>query len=97
MDAQNLASVAEGDWLIPSSGAARDAGRHRHERRERLAGRSSPAATASTAAPFQSAINYPQWKDQIATPALQQYFADQIDLDDLQSQLTDGWAQVSGG
>ena len=24
MDAQNLASVAEGDWLIPSSGAARD-------------------------------------------------------------------------
>ena len=96
MDAQNLAAVAEGDWLIPSSGAARD-----QVATDTNGENSWPAILASgdslVAAPFQSAINYPQWKDQIATPALQQYFADQIDLDDLQSQLTDGWNQVSGG
>ena len=48
-------------------------------------------------APFQKVEAYPQWKDQIATPALQQYFADQIDLEELRTQLTDGWSSVGGG
>ena len=42
-------------------------------------------------APFQSATNYPRWKDQIATPAFQQYLADKISLDDLDKKLSDGW------
>lgn len=96
MGAENLASVAEGDWLIPTSQAARD------QVATDTDGQNGWAAMLATgdslvAAPFQSAINFPQWKDQIATPALQQYLADQISIEDLQSQLTDGWAQVSGG
>ena len=47
-----------------------------------------------TAAPFQAATNYPQWKDQYATPALQKYLANSISLDDLKKQLTDGWSAV---
>lgn len=96
MGADNLAALAQGDWLIPSSDGAREA-----------------VATATggengwdqilasgdhlVAAPFQFAADYPQWKDQIATPAFQQYLADAITLEELTTQLTDGWNQVSGG
>lgn len=34
-------------------------------------------------------------KDQIATPALQRYFADKIDSDTLRSRLTGGWSQAA--
>ena len=48
------------------------------------------------AAPFQSVVDYPQWRSR-PTPAFQQYLADQISLEDLQAQLTSGWEQVAGG
>jgi hypothetical protein len=50
-----------------------------------------------TTAPFQGVADYPQWKDQIATPALQRYLGNQTDLPTLQRELTEGWAQVAGG
>ena len=89
MEAENLAAVAEGDWLIPTVRRRRDAVL------ESTGGesgwdRSWPAGELLVAAPFQSVVDYPQWKDQIATPAFQQYLADQISLEDLQAQLTDG-------
>lgn len=96
MEAQNLASVAQGDWLIPASSAASDV----------LASETGGdngwdqilhSGEYLTKAPFQSVTNYTQWKDQIATPALQKYLGDEISADDLRSELTDGWAQVSGG
>lgn len=94
MQADHQAALAQGDWLIPASSAARDAVA------EQTAGENGwEAILASgeglTAAPFQSAIDYPQWKDQYATPALQQYLADEISLEQLQQQLTDGWAELS--
>lgn len=94
MQAQNLADVAEGDWLIPTSSAARDAVA------KATGGKNGWDQTLNsgkdlTQAPFQSVDAYPQWKDQIATPALQQYFADKIDLAQLRARLTSGWASVS--
>ena len=77
MQPENLAKVAEGDWLIPASSAASDV----------VATDTSGANGWSTIlaggqfltkAPFQSATNYPQWKDQIATPAFQKYLGDDI-------------------
>jgi ABC-type glycerol-3-phosphate transport system substrate-binding protein len=94
-NAQNLAALAQGDWLIPASDSA-----------------AAQVATATqgkngwdamsvmgknlTVAPFESATPYPQWKTQIATPALQQYFGGQITLDQLGQKLTAGWTQVAG-
>ena len=49
---------------------------------------------ALSVAPFQSATNYVQWKDQIATPALQQYFANSITLEELRAQLEEGYASI---
>lgn len=46
-------------------------------------------------APFPSVDNYPQWKDQIATPAFQQFLAGKTDAAALQNALTDGWASVN--
>lgn len=96
MQADNLAAVAEGDWLIPASTEASgvvesDTGGEN--------GWSTILASGDdlTQAPFQSVTNYPQWNDQIATPALQEYFGDRISLAELQARLTDGWAQVNGG
>jgi ABC-type glycerol-3-phosphate transport system substrate-binding protein len=95
MKAENLASVAIGDWLIPASVSG---------------GKAVTAATggknswdvnvASTPflklAPFQPLDAYPQWKSQIAQPAFQQYFANKIDLATVGKQLIEGWTKVGG-
>jgi ABC-type glycerol-3-phosphate transport system substrate-binding protein len=96
MQADNLAKVAEGDWLIPSSAAAAEVV---ETDTEGANGWSTVLAGGEnlTKAPFQSATNYPQWKDQIATPAFQRYLADEIDEAELATQLTEGWDSVSGG
>lgn len=94
--AENLSKFAQGDWLAPASTSGGEA---------LLADTGGEGGwdvvVASAAqlkeAPFQKLQNYPQWKDQIATPAFQQYFANQIDLAALTTQLTDGWTQVNGG
>ncbi len=94
MQPENLAKVAEGDWLIPASSAAAD------QVESDTGGENGwPTILAGgqyfTAAPFQSVTNYPQWKDQIATPAFQRYLADDISADELASELTDGWESVN--
>ncbi|WUJ70965.1 sugar ABC transporter substrate-binding protein [Kribbella soli] len=94
MKAENLAAVGEGDWLIPTTQAARDAilkttgGKDGWQ--QTLA-----SGTELTKAPFQSVENYPKWKDQIATPALQEYLANKTDLAALGKKLSDGWGQVN--
>ncbi|HEU5005629.1 MAG TPA: extracellular solute-binding protein [Jatrophihabitantaceae bacterium] len=94
MAADNLAKVAMGDWLIPTTDAARAAVQKAtggaNGWTQTLAG-----AKYQVSAPFQTATNYPQWKDQIATPAFQQYLANKISLQDLDQKLTDGWSQVN--
>ncbi|WP_410793327.1 ABC transporter substrate-binding protein [Kribbella sp. C-35] len=94
MKAENLAAVGQGDWLIPTTQAARDAvlkatgGKNGWQ--QMLA-----SGADLTKAPFQSVENYPQWKDQIATPAFQQYLANKTDAAALGKKLSDGWGQVN--
>lgn len=96
MQAKNLASVAEGDWLIPASSTASTqvlADTHGQNGWPQVL----QSGQDLTEAPFQTATNYPQWKDQIATPAYQQFLGNKISASDLASQLTSGWSQVNGG
>jgi ABC-type glycerol-3-phosphate transport system substrate-binding protein len=93
MSPENQAKLAQGDWLIPASAPARDAVADQTK--------DTPvwepilkSGDDLAGAPFQKAKNYPQWKDQYATPVLQQYFADKISLDDMKKQLTDGWQSL---
>jgi ABC-type glycerol-3-phosphate transport system substrate-binding protein len=90
LNAENQAALAQGDWLIPASAEARDLVA------SETGGESGwdvilKSGESLTVAPFQSASGYVQWRDQVATPALQQYFADEISLEDLQSQLQEGY------
>jgi ABC-type glycerol-3-phosphate transport system substrate-binding protein len=95
MSGDNLAEIAYADALIPSSESAR-AGV------EELAA-DNPAWTQVLASgeglvgpPFLKVEKYTEWKDTIATPAFQQYLADQITSEQLATQLTDGWADIAG-
>ncbi|TCO40995.1 ABC-type glycerol-3-phosphate transport system substrate-binding protein [Kribbella antiqua] len=94
MKAENLAAVGQGDWLIPTTQAARDAilkatgGKNGWQQ-------TLVSGNELTKAPFQSVENYPKWKDQIATPALQEYLANKTDLATLGKKLNDGWGQVN--
>lgn len=95
MNAENQAKLALGDWLIPASADART------ELETQTADQNGWAELLKTGenlsgAPFQKATNYPQWKDQYATPGLQQYFANSITREQLAEQLTAGWDSVSG-
>ncbi|MEJ3749344.1 sugar ABC transporter substrate-binding protein [Actinomycetes bacterium KLBMP 9797] len=93
LNAANMARLAQGDWLVPTSKAARD------ELAKSTGGKQGwDVAVASaddlTIAPFQTVDAYPEWKTKYATPALQQYFANKITIDQLATQLVDGGKQV---
>lgn len=92
-NAENLASVAYADALIPSSGAAR-------AEVEKLA-TDNPAWVQVLASgeglvgpPFLKANKYTEWKDTVATPAFQQFIADQITAEELKTALSTGWDDV---
>ncbi|ADD41982.1 ABC transporter substrate-binding protein [Stackebrandtia nassauensis] len=93
MRADHQAALAEGDWLIPSS---KDARKTVATNTKGANGWESVLASGDTltAAPFQSASKYPQWKDQFATPALQDYLADKITAKELKRKLVDGWSEL---
>lgn len=96
MGADNLAALAQGDTLIPSTAAAREAVA------TATGGENGwdvilASGDQLVAAPFQSVVQYPQWNSEVATPAFQEYFADSISAEDLQAQLADGWESVAGG
>lgn len=96
MQAGNLAEVAQGDWLIPASAEAADV-----VAEQAGDGAGWPQVLASgevlVEAPFQKVDAYPRWKDQVATPALQEYLADRITLEELRTRLTEGFAEVAAG
>ena len=95
MNAENLAAIAFADALIPSSGAAQ-------AELETMAADATgwdqilASAEGLTAPPFLKVTRYTEWKDTIATPAFQQYFGNQIDVEELRRQLSDGWTEVNG-
>lgn len=95
MNGDNLAKIAYADALIPSSQAARDGV-------AALAGDATgwdqilASGDGLVGPPFLKVNGYTEWKDTIATPAFQQYFANQIAVDQLAAQLSDGWTEISG-
>ncbi|MEU5940427.1 sugar ABC transporter substrate-binding protein [Micromonospora sp. NPDC047548] len=89
----NMATLAKGDWLVPTG---KQANQELVKATEGKQGWDVAADSAAdlTVAPFQKVDGYPEWKTKYATPALQQYFANKITLDQLGTQLVDGGKQV---
>ncbi|MEV4755417.1 sugar ABC transporter substrate-binding protein [Micromonospora sp. NPDC049559] len=89
----NMAILAHGDWLVPTGTQANA------ELVKSTGGKqgwdvAADSAKDLTVAPFQKLDAYPEWKTKYATPALQQYFANKISIDQLGTQLVDGGKQV---
>jgi ABC-type glycerol-3-phosphate transport system substrate-binding protein len=93
-DAQNMARLAQGDWLIPVNPAAgkKLVKSTKHYGSWKVAISSLPALRAH---PLLELQNYPKWKSQIATPALQSYFQNKTSLAELRESLQKGWDQVN--
>ncbi|WP_431772628.1 ABC transporter substrate-binding protein [Streptomyces cucumeris] len=80
-----MVRLALGDWMLPTGARAlRDPAL-----RTRRYGWATGTALAGTLrpAPAQSVRGYPEWKDKVATPALQEYYSGAIGLDGLRDRL----------
>ncbi|MEU8681691.1 sugar ABC transporter substrate-binding protein [Streptomyces sp. NPDC048611] len=83
----NMVRLALGDWMLPTGREAlRDPAL-------RTAGHGWATGTALAgtlrSAPAQSVRGYPEWKDKIATPGLQEYYSGAIGLDALRKRLVE--------
>ncbi|WP_405900531.1 sugar ABC transporter substrate-binding protein [Streptomyces sp. NBC_00727] len=85
----NMVRLAKGDWMLPTgTEALADPSLHTAD-----LGWATGAALAGSlrSAPAQSVRGYPEWKDKVATPALQEYYSGAIDAAELKKRLvTDG-------
>ena len=93
-NAQNMQKLAGGDWLIPSNPAAGQKLIHstKHYGSWKVAVSSLPSLREH---PLNYLVNYPKFKSQIATPALQAYFQNKSSLSDLSTALSSGWLTVN--
>jgi multiple sugar transport system substrate-binding protein len=95
LNAQNMAKLAAGDWLIPAAPAAAKivVKTTKHYGSWKNAVSAVPdfkKANWVTLAP------YARWKAEVATPSFRQYLGNQITMDQLVSQLTTGWNNIRG-
>ncbi len=95
LNAQNMAKLAAGDWLIPANPAA---GKIALKSTKRYG--SWRVATSSVEhfrkGNWVSLAAYPRWKAEVAQPAFVQYLRGSISLQELGKQLSDGWTRVRG-
>lgn len=84
---ENQVRLALGDWMLPTGRAALADPALRTEEH----GWSTGTALAEhlRPAPAQSVRGYPEWKDKVATPALQEYYSGAIGLGELRTRLVE--------
>ncbi|MEU1346384.1 sugar ABC transporter substrate-binding protein [Streptomyces sp. NPDC005795] len=88
----NMVRLAKGDWMLPTGTAAlADPSLHTADRGWATG---VALATALRPAPAQSVRGYPEWKDKVATPALQEYYSGAIDADELRERLVEDGNRV---
>ncbi|MFD5874515.1 ABC transporter substrate-binding protein [Streptomyces sp. NPDC060322] len=88
----NMVRLARGDWMLPTgTEALADPALHTEENGW-AAG--TALARALRPAPAQSVRGYPEWKDKVATPALQEYYSGAIDDGELRKRLVDDGNRV---
>ncbi|WP_432150735.1 ABC transporter substrate-binding protein [Streptomyces sp. bgisy029] len=88
----NMVRLARGDWMLPTGTTAlAHPSLHTAEH-----GWSTGTALARhlRPAPAQTVRGYPEWKDKVATPALQEYYSGAIDTDELRKRLVDDGNRV---
>ncbi|MEU1145826.1 ABC transporter substrate-binding protein [Streptomyces sp. NPDC005863] len=82
---KNMVKLARGDWMLPTGKEALKDPALRTEKDDWAVG--TALAAHLRPAPAQTVRGYPEWKDKVATPALQEYYSGAIDLDELRERL----------
>jgi multiple sugar transport system substrate-binding protein len=95
LNAQNMAKLAAGDWLIPASPAAAKivvkSTKHYGSWKNAVS-----AVPSFKKANWVTLGAYARWKNEVATPAFRQYLGNQISMDQLSTTLTNGWNNIRG-
>ncbi|RCG20158.1 sugar ABC transporter substrate-binding protein [Sphaerisporangium album] len=87
LNSANQAKLAKGDWLLPTSvKAASDPSMTTKDNGWDVA---TASAQNLVVAPYLKVNGFDEWKSKVATPALQQYFANKTTLDQLATTLVD--------
>ncbi|MFF0307408.1 ABC transporter substrate-binding protein [Streptosporangium sp. NPDC004379] len=87
LNGDNQAKLAKGDWLLPTSAkAAADPSMTTKENGWDVA---TASAKNLVVAPYLKVNGFDEWKSKVATPTLQQYFANKITLDEAAKTLVD--------
>ncbi|MER6091210.1 ABC transporter substrate-binding protein [Streptomyces bluensis] len=84
---ENMVRLALGDWMLPTGTEALRDPALRTRKHDWATGTALAAHLRS--APAQSVRGYPEWKDKVATPALQEYYSGAIGLDELRERLVE--------
>lgn len=95
LNPENMARLALGDWLVPTSGGALA------ELESATGGEQGwdvavGSADALAAAPWRRTPGFQEWLDRFATPGFQRYFANEIAEDELVSELERGGEETLG-
>ncbi len=93
LSGDNTAKLALGDVLVPASSQGQEALAELTAGQPGWEGIAASGATL-VPAPFTNAVNLTQWKDQYGQPAFKAYLKNEIDVEELKSQLIDGWGQI---
>ncbi|MFC4117568.1 ABC transporter substrate-binding protein [Nonomuraea zeae] len=92
LNGTNQAKLAKGDWLLPTSQtAAADPGMTTEENGWDIA---TASAKNLVVAPFLKVNGFDEWKSKVATPALQEYFANKITIDEVAKRLVEDGNKV---
>lgn len=83
----NMVKLARGDWMLPTGAEALRDPALRTEKGDWATG--TALAEHLRPAPAQAVRGYPEWKDKVATPALQEYYSGAIGLDELRHRLVE--------
>ncbi|NBE94573.1 sugar ABC transporter substrate-binding protein [Nonomuraea sp. KC401] len=92
LNGSNQAKLAKGDWLLPTSQkAAADPAITTEENGWDVA---TASAKNLVEAPFLKVNGFDEWKSKVATPVLQEYFANKITIDEVAKRLVEDGNKV---
>lgn len=95
LNPENMAELALGDWLVPTSDGALQAVQESTDG-ERGWDVAVDSAASLTATSWQGTAGLDEWLSRVATPALQRYFANEGSLEDLESELENSDVRLGG-
>lgn len=92
LNSENMATLAQGDWLFPTRESSFD--RPEFQTEEAGWNVATESARHLDLANWQFVPNFAEWKSRVATPTFQELFANRITVDQAAEQLEQGWQRI---